>query len=149
MLIHAKWKEICKQFWKYKQKVWEQNIWYGIILQMPPDSSLVIVWAGQQIPRTEQGWVGEGDCKAIHRELRFAFSCLLVIYWSSQDEGELVLAGSTGTMSLQGWGHPKEAVLGSWELCWSMAWGGDGPGCPQTAACPARAAAQPLVWMHP
>jgi len=37
------------------------------------------------------GWVVERDCKAIHHELRFAFSCSLAIYWSSQEEGELVL----------------------------------------------------------
>lgn len=71
MLTHTNWKETYKQFWKYKKGVWEWNIWYGIILQMTPDSSLVTVWAVHSQDR-ERGWWEKGDCKAIH-ELHFVF----------------------------------------------------------------------------
>lgn len=45
---------------------------HAIILQMPPDSSLVTVWAAHSQDREQSGWE-KGDCKAIH-EVHFVFS---------------------------------------------------------------------------
>lgn len=101
MLIHANWKEICKQFWKHKKEVWEWNIWCGIILQMSPDSSLVTLWAAHS-QDSEWGGQEKRDCEAIHK-LHFVFSCWgsLVTYWSTWEEGGLALAGKACTRSPQ------------------------------------------------
>lgn len=144
MLIHANWKEICKRFWKYKKKVWEWNIWYGIILQMPPDSSLVTVWAAHSQDR-ERGGREKGDCKAIH-EPHFVFSRggSLVTYWSIREEGGLAPAGNAGTRSLRRptrWRRPRR---GSAALSPTP--------CPHRAfqllCLGCRPALQSLIWMY-
>lgn len=138
MLIHANWKEIYKQFWKCKNKVWERNISYSIILQMPPDSSLVTVWAAHSQDR-ERGGREKGDCKAIHK-LHFVFSHWgsLVTYWSTREEAGFAPAGSACTR------RPRCPI------CWRRPCQGSAVLSP--TPCPHQpfncSALQSLIWMY-
>lgn len=90
-------KYIVNSFEKFKNKVSEWNIWYGIILQMSPNSSLVAVWAAHSQDR-EQGRREKRDCKAIH-EQNFVVSHWgsLGTKWSCRKEG------GEGLLSQEAW----------------------------------------------
>lgn len=149
MLIHANWKEICKQFWKYKQKVWEQNIWYGIILQLPPDSSLVTVWAAHSQDR-----VGVGRRRGLYR-YSWTWFCLFLLRFISDP---LEHWGGGRRACSAGKSRPKEPLRlkvpaetrpGLSLRCWPAQAANCCPHRPVTPRSCFHVTLWPLTWMYP